>query len=90
MDAIVIITTLKMSSYDFIANQLGISLKSFIVIITRICFLDITNTWGDNTAMQSQKTVSAYFKSEQILPFDFAEHNISRLLHKQCIHYKWF
>ena len=32
-----------------------------------------------NTAVQSQKAVSAYFRSKQILPFGFAERNSSYL-----------
>ena len=33
-----------------------------------------------NTAVQSQKAVSAYFTSKQILPFGFAEQNSATLM----------
>ena len=35
-----------------------------------------------NTAVQSQKAVSAYFKSKQILPFGFAEQNTPYLFNQ--------
>ena len=34
-----------------------------------------TRTVHTKGTVQSQKAVSAYFTSKQILPFDFAEHN---------------
>ena len=36
-------------------------------------FMDVSLRGWNNTAVQSQKAVSAYFTSKQIPPFDFAE-----------------
>ena len=46
-----------------------------IVPLYHILCKDWSASHGDNAAVQSQKVVSAYFTSKQILPFGFAEQN---------------
>ena len=43
-----------------------------------MCSVDMASHEASYTAVQSQKAVSAYFTSEQILPFDLAGHYTPR------------
>ena len=57
-----------------LSHSIGFGAPKFIIIF-KSCHRARVSGQGPRTAVQSQKAVSAYFTSKQILPFHFAKQN---------------